>query len=76
MFGRPYVTSPGVPFERVAALRKAFLSSLHDENLRQEAEKSKLDLAPLSGEDFEQLIGNLFSVDKGLVERAKTALGR
>ncbi len=36
-FGRPYVTPPGVPAERVAALRKAFADALKDPALIEEA---------------------------------------
>src|SRR5436305_3373657 len=36
-FGRPYVLPPGVPAERVAALRQAFTAALHDRNLLEEA---------------------------------------
>lgn len=75
-FGRPYVTSPGVPSERVAALRAAFMDSLRDADLRADAAKSNLDIAPLSGEDFAEVIGKLFSADRRVVARARGALRR
>ena len=75
-FGRPYVTPPGVSRERVAALREAFSKSLRDEDLRAEAKKSNLDLSPLSGEDFEQLIATLFRANPEVIQRARDALAR
>src|SRR5260370_1233480 len=36
-FGRPYMMAPGVPQERVAALRKAFMATMRDEELLAEA---------------------------------------
>lgn len=75
-FGRPYVTSPGVPSDRVAALREAFAKSLQDEDLRNEAKKSNLDLSPLSGEDFEQLIATLFRAKPEVLKLAREALTR
>ena len=37
LFGRPYVLPPGVPPDRVAALRKAFMAAVEDKALRAEA---------------------------------------
>ena len=51
VFGRPYVLPAGVPAERVAALRKAFMAAFADPALLAEAGKMKLDIEPLSGED-------------------------
>lgn len=52
------------------------MNSLRDEDLRLEAKKSTLDLSPLAGEDFAQLIVNLFRADPVVVERAREALAR
>ena len=38
-FGRPYMMSPGVPAERVVALRKAFMATMRDPELLAEAQK-------------------------------------
>src|SRR3954453_6120912 len=50
IFGRPYVLPPGVPADRVAALRKAFVLALNDKNLRTEADKMQFDVDPMVGE--------------------------
>jgi hypothetical protein len=47
MFGRPFVLPPGVPAERVAALRKGFVAALNDKALRAEADKMQLDVDPM-----------------------------
>lgn len=73
-FGRPYVLPPGVPAERVAALRSAFLKSLNDQGLRSEAGKMQLDLDPLSGEDLQKVVAELYATPPHLVERARQAL--
>src|SRR5258706_12345103 len=44
VFGRPYILPPGVPEDRVAALRKAFLDTLADKDLLAEAEKTRFDI--------------------------------
>jgi tripartite-type tricarboxylate transporter receptor subunit TctC len=74
IFGRPYVLPPGVPADRVAALRKAFVETLRDQALRGEAERMKLDLEPLSGEDLQNLVRRLYAAPAPVVERARRAL--
>jgi tripartite-type tricarboxylate transporter receptor subunit TctC len=73
-FGRPFVIPPGVPAERVAALRKAFLAALQDKSLLAEGEKMKLDIEPLSGEDLQTLVRRLYATPVHIVERARQAL--
>jgi tripartite-type tricarboxylate transporter receptor subunit TctC len=74
VFGRPYVLPPGVPAERVAALRKAFMAALADPALLAEAKKMKLDVEPLAGDEVQAMVGQLFAMPKRIVERAKQAL--
>jgi tripartite-type tricarboxylate transporter receptor subunit TctC len=74
VFGRPYVLPAGVPAERVAALRKAFMAALADPALLAEAGKMKLDVEPLSGEDVQAMVAQLFAMPKRIVERAKASL--
>jgi tripartite-type tricarboxylate transporter receptor subunit TctC len=74
LFGRPYVLPPGVPQERVAALRKAFMDTLADKELIADAAKSRLELAPMSGEEMQALVGKLYALPKRISERAKQAL--
>ncbi len=73
-FGRPYVLPPGVPAERVAALRKAFVDTLKDPALCADAQKSQLDLDYMSGEDLQALVTRLYSLPPAIVARAKQAL--
>jgi tripartite-type tricarboxylate transporter receptor subunit TctC len=54
-------TPPGVPAERLAALRKAYLSTLADPALLAEARTLKLSLAPLGGEAVKEHIDSLLS---------------
>ena len=74
LFGRPFVLPPGVPAERVAALRKAFLSALADKDLIADAAKARLELAPMSGEDMQALVGRLYGLPASVSQRAKRAL--
>ena len=58
--GRPFAAPPGVPAERLAMLRKAFMDTLNDPQFRQEARTADLDLAnPMGGQDVQQLVGEV-----------------
>ncbi len=73
-FGRPYVLPPGVPADRVAALRKAFMAALQDKETLAEAEKMKLDVDALSGEQVQAAVAKAYAMPATIVERVKQAL--
>ena len=52
---RPLVTGPGVPAERVEALRRAFDAVMKDPEFLSEAEKSKTDISPMTGEEAQKI---------------------
>ncbi len=62
LFGRPYLVPPGVPADRVAALRKALAAMLEDKALLAEAEKSGLDIGPMGGEELQALVARLYAL--------------
>ena len=74
IFGRPYVLPPGTPADRVAALRKAFLDTLHDPDLLAEGQKLGLDLDPISGEELQDIAAKMYATPADIVERAKQAV--
>jgi len=74
IFGRPYILPPGVPADRVAALRKAFMDALRDPDLRAEGEKLGLDLDPISGEALQEIAEKIYATPPDIVERAKQAV--
>ena len=73
-FGRPFVLPPGVPAERVHALRKAFMAAMRDKALMAEADKMKLDVEPTAGEEMQALVARLYATPPRVVERARLAL--
>jgi tripartite-type tricarboxylate transporter receptor subunit TctC len=73
-FGRPYVVAPGVPQERVEALRKAFMAAMTDPDLVAEAKRINLDIAPIPGEELQTLIAKLYATPQEVVDKAKAAL--
>jgi tripartite-type tricarboxylate transporter receptor subunit TctC len=74
VFGRPYVLPPGVPADRVAALRKAFMQALQDKALLADAEHMKLDIDAMPGDDLQTLVAKLFALPPSVSAHAKAAL--
>ena len=73
-FGRPYMMAPGVPADRVAALRKAFLATMADPELLADTQRIGLAIDPISGEDLQALAANIFATPAEFVEKVKRAL--
>jgi tripartite-type tricarboxylate transporter receptor subunit TctC len=74
LFGRPYLMPPGVPADRVAALRAAFAAMLQDKALLDEAQRLGLDIAPLGGEELQALVARLYALPPNIIARAKQSL--
>ncbi len=73
-FARPFVLPPGTPKERVQVLRRAFQETLKDPAFLAEAEKAKLTLDPVTGDELEKMVGELFTLDPALLARLKDIL--
>ena len=58
--GRPFVGPPKMPKARVAALRKAFMDTVKDPAFLKDAKKRRLEIDPISGEEIEKLINELY----------------
>ncbi len=69
-FGRPFVMPPGVPAERVAAVRGAFAAAARDRKLVKEMEKVKFDVALVSGERMQSLIAKLIRTPRAVIDKA------
>ena len=70
VLGRPVAAPPGIPADRLAALRKAFLDAMNDKRFIADATKAQLDIAPASGEEVASLVARLFSHSKDTIKRA------
>ena len=55
-FGRSILTTPGVPAERLAALRKAFAAMLQDKDFLAAAAQRKMIVEPGTGEELDALV--------------------
>jgi tripartite-type tricarboxylate transporter receptor subunit TctC len=71
---RPYAVGPGTPKDRVQLLRKAFAETLNDAEFLADAKKSRLDTDPLTGEEVERIVSQLFKIDQSIVAQLKEIL--
>jgi tripartite-type tricarboxylate transporter receptor subunit TctC len=74
IFTRPYVLPPGTPKDRVQLLRKAFMDTLNDKGFLAEAEKTKLDVDPIPGEQVGKIVGGLFKLEPNILAKLKQIL--
>ncbi len=69
--GRPMITTPGTPAERIAILRDAYLKAFKEPEVVEEAKKSKLDLETLPGAEVEVQIREVMNQPKEVIDRVK-----
>lgn len=67
---RPVLAPPGVPAERVAALRKAFDTTMNDPEFLALAKKRKLTIDLVPGEKMQKMIEKLHQTPKSTVKLA------
>jgi tripartite-type tricarboxylate transporter receptor subunit TctC len=73
-YSRPFYLPPGVPKDRVRILRTAFEETLKDKTFLAEAERTKLSIDPVTGEDLTRMIAGLFTLDPTLLATLKDTL--
>jgi len=74
--GRPFVLPPGVPADRVAAIRTAFQAMLKDPAFLADAQKLRLRVVATTGEQMTALLAEAYKTPPEIVKRTIRALGR
>jgi hypothetical protein len=74
--GRAFLTTPDVPADRLAALRRAFDATMKDEAFLGEAKSAGMDVRPLRADALSRIANDIASTPKGLVDRAAQARGK
>jgi tripartite-type tricarboxylate transporter receptor subunit TctC len=72
--GRPFVAPPGVPADRVKILRDSFMAAIRDPELLAEAQKMKLDISPMTGEQTQALVAKLYETPKDVIEKVRAIM--
>jgi tripartite-type tricarboxylate transporter receptor subunit TctC len=68
--GRPVAAPPGVPEDRLAALRRAFDATMKDPAFIAEAEKLQLEIEPMTGAEIHTMLAEAFATPKNIVAEA------
>jgi tripartite-type tricarboxylate transporter receptor subunit TctC len=70
MMARPYVAPPGIPPERLQALRSAFDATMTDPAFLADAQRQDLEVRPVSGREADALINEIYASPPAVVKLA------
>jgi len=76
VMGRPFLAPPGVPADRAAALRKAFMDTMTDKDFRADTEKAQMEINPVSGEKLTDLVAEIYATPKELTAQAAAFIAK
>ncbi len=76
LLGRPLAGPPGIPADRLAALRKALFETMKDPQFLTEATKAGLDIDPVPPDEVMALLKQFSAFSPAILEKAKDAMGR
>jgi tripartite-type tricarboxylate transporter receptor subunit TctC len=72
--GRPFVGPPGIPADRLKALREGFEATMKDKEFLAEADKLKLEVNPLTGQQVEDLVKQVYTETSPAIAKQAAAL--
>ena len=72
-FGRPFFMPPNVPAARVTAIRRAFDATMKDPDFLAEADKLKIEIDPVTGEQIAKMLEEISKTPADVVARVRTA---
>lgn len=67
--GRPFTVGPGVPAERVALLREAFMKTAEDPAFLADAERQRREIVTVNGDDLQAIVTRLANAPREIVDR-------
>jgi tripartite-type tricarboxylate transporter receptor subunit TctC len=73
-FGKVYVLPPGAPPHRAAALEAAYAKAFADKELLADAEKGRLEIDPMFGEETHKLVSEFLAMSPDLKNKLQSAL--
>jgi tripartite-type tricarboxylate transporter receptor subunit TctC len=71
--GRPFFGPPGIPEDRKAALRRAFVATMKDPQFLEEAARADMEISPLNAPAVDELLADLYRTPKSVIEKALAA---
>jgi tripartite-type tricarboxylate transporter receptor subunit TctC len=76
LLGRAIAGPPGIPADRLKALRDALVATMKDKDFLAEAERVGLEIDPASAEEVEQLLVRFAAYPPEVFRKAQEAIGR
>jgi tripartite-type tricarboxylate transporter receptor subunit TctC len=71
LYGRPLALPPGVPADRVEAIRQAFIATMKDPEFIREAEAGNIEIDPVSGPRMQEVSAELIATPAAVKARAR-----
>jgi tripartite-type tricarboxylate transporter receptor subunit TctC len=69
--GTAFFTTPGVPPDRLGALRRAFDATMKDPEFLAEADKMRVGVSPMTGEELQKLVAQVSGLSPALLDRVR-----
>jgi hypothetical protein len=69
--GHPFAMAPGVPADRLAAVRKAFAAMIKSPEFIKEAQAAQVEIDFVDPEEMRQVVAELFATPQELRDRAR-----
>ena len=76
VMGRPFLAPPGVPADRLAALRQAFADTTTDKAFLDDAAAGQFEINPVPGADLAALVDEIYKTPPDVTKKAAAILGR
>jgi tripartite-type tricarboxylate transporter receptor subunit TctC len=74
ILARPYIAPPGIPADRVKALREAFMATMKDPEFLAETAKLQLTIDATSGEAMEKIVRDAYALPDAVIQKVRKAL--
>lgn len=70
VLGRPFLTTPNVPADRLAALRKAFMDTMNDKTFLADAQRMRAEITPVSGDEVQRIVNQIYAAPPEIAAKA------
>ena len=74
--GRPVLTTPGVPTERITALRQAFDATMKDKDFLDDAKKAGFVVNPLTGAAVAEVVKRIMTTPRDIIDKTVAMVGK
>jgi hypothetical protein len=74
LLARPFIAPPGIPDDRVAALREGFVGVMQDADFLAEMATAQVEVGAMSGAEMQQHVRAAYALPGEIVEKVRGAL--